>query len=141
MAELKTKPTTSSVEDFLNGVDNEVKRRDSFVILNMMQEATGCEPVMWGSSIVGFGTYHYKYASGQEGDWPLIGFSPRKQAFSLYIMTGFDRYAHLMESLGKYKTGKGCLYINRLEDIQLPTLEKLVQLSVAHMVETNPSSA
>ena len=105
MAELKTKPTNHSVEAFLNSVADDQKRQDSFTILNLMAEVTGDEPQMWGDSIVGFGRYHYKYASGREGDWFLTGFSPRKQNLTLYIMAGFDEYDNLMAQLGKYKTG------------------------------------
>jgi hypothetical protein len=104
--------------------------------LDIMRKATGAEPKMWGSSIVGFGAYHYRYANGREGDWFLTGFSPRKQNLTLYIMGGFEQHAELLKSLGKHKTGKGCLYINRLDDIDLPTLRKLVKRSVQHMRKT-----
>ena len=99
-----------------------------------MRAATQAEPVMWGSSIVGFGTYRYKYASGREGDWPLIGFSPRKQNLTLYIMSGFEQYDELLKSPGKFKTGRACRYVNRLDDIHLPTLRKLIKQSVQHMI-------
>ena len=137
MAELKTKQTDESVTEFLNGVPDEKKRQDSFAILELMTEVTGAEPRMWGESIVGFGSYHYRYASGREGDWFVTGFSPRKQNLTLYIMAGFDNYDHLLENLGKYKTGKSCLYIKRLEDVDLDTLRELVSQSVQHMKETN----
>ncbi len=137
MAELKTKPNDGSVEAFLNRVPDETKRRDAFTVLELMRQATGEEPVMWGDSIVGFGSYHYKYASGREGDWFLIGFSPRKQNLTLYIMDGFDGYDALLQDLGKHRTGKSCLYIKRLEQIHLPVLEELIQRSVRHMVESN----
>ncbi|MCB0527298.1 MAG: DUF1801 domain-containing protein [Saprospiraceae bacterium] len=133
MAELKTKRNDQSVEAFLNTVDDEKKRADSFKILKLMQEVTGAAPQMWGSSIVGFGSYHYKYASGQEGDWFLAGFSPRKQNLTLYIMAGFRRYDELMAQLGKYKTGKSCLYIKKLEDVDMGILRKLVEESVETM--------
>lgn len=133
MAELKTKPTEQSVEEFLNRVENEKKRADSFTILKLMKDVTKAQPKMWGPSIVGFGKYHYKYESGREGDWFLTGFSPRKQNLTLYIMSGFRRHGELMKKLGKYKTGKGCLYVNRLEDIDLSTLKKLVVESVNHL--------
>lgn len=133
MADVKTKVNDASVEAFLNGVEDEKKRRDSFAVLQLMQEVTGEEPKMWGPSIVGFGSYHYKYASGREGDWMLTGFSPRKQALTLYIMAGFKRYEELMARLGKYKTGKSCLYVKKLEDVDLPTLRELVRGSVEHM--------
>ena len=137
MAELKTKPTDHSVEAFLNSVADDQKRQDSFTILNLMAEVTGDEPQMWGDSIVGFGRYHYKYASGREGDWFLTGFSPRKQSLTLYIMAGFDDYDNLMAQLGKYKTGKSCLYIKKLKDIDQAVLRELVKQSVEHMVTSN----
>lgn len=133
MAELKTKPTEQSVEEFLNRVENEKKRADSFTILKLMKDVTKAQPKMWGPSIVGFGKYNYKYESGREGGWFLTGFSPRKQNLTLYIMSGFRRHGELMKKLGKYKTGKGCLYVNRLEDIDLSTLKKLVVESVNHL--------
>jgi hypothetical protein len=138
MAELKTKPTEQSVEDFLQGVSPEQKRRDCLVLVELMREITEKEPRMWGSSMVGFGSYHYKYASGQEGDYFLTGFSPRKQNLTLYIMPGFDRYDDLMGRLGKYTTGKSCLYLKRLEDIDLPTLKELIQQSVNDMRQIYP---
>jgi hypothetical protein len=138
MSELKTQQTGNSVEQFLNAIADEKKRRDSFTILKLMQETAGVEPKMWGDSIIGFGSYHYKYASGREGDWFLTGFSPRKQSLTLYIISGFNQYDDLMGRLGKYKTGKSCLYINRIEDIDLDVLRELVEKSVRHMIETNP---
>ncbi|HMQ52658.1 MAG TPA: DUF1801 domain-containing protein [Anaerolineae bacterium] len=138
MAELKTKPNDQSVEAFLNGIADNKKRQDSFTILELMQEVTGAEAKLWGDSIVGFGRYHYRYASGREGDWFLTGFSPRKQNLTLYIMAGFDQYEALLAQLGKFKTGKSCLYIKKIEDIDLPTLRQLVQQSVDHMIRTNP---
>lgn len=135
MAELKTKQTDQSVDGFLNKVPEEKKREDSFAIKKLMEAVTGEPAKMWGDSIVGFGSYHYKYASGREGDWMLTGFSPRKQNLTLYIMPGFDRYEELMEKLGKYKTGKSCLYIKKLEDVNLDVLKELVDLSVKHMRE------
>jgi len=137
MAELKTQPNQSSVVDYLNSVENEKKRADSFSILEIMQEVTGEEPLMWGDSIVGFGAYRYQYASGRKGEWFLTGFAPRKQNLTLYIMSGFSNYEQLLAQLGKYKTGKSCLYINKLEDVNLDVLRKLVKESVDHMVETN----
>jgi hypothetical protein len=129
----KTIPTSKSVTDFLDTVENEKKRADCYVLLDLMRDVTGFEPVMWGDSIVGFGEYHYKYASGREGDMFLSGFSPRKQNFSLYIMAGFDEYDDLMAKLGKHKTGKSCLYIKKTEDIDLDVLRDLVKQSVAHV--------
>ena len=137
MAQLKTQKNDASVEQFLDGVANERKRQDSYAILELMQDVTGEEPAMWGTSIIGFGSYHYKYASGRENDWFLVGFSPRKQNLTLYIMSGFDEYESLLADLGKYKTGKSCLYINKLVDVDLSTLRELIEKSVAHMVETN----
>jgi hypothetical protein len=138
MAELKTRPTGASVEDFLNGIEDEQRRRDCFTVLELMRQATQAEPQMWGDSIVGFGSYHYRYASGREGDWFLTGFSPRKQDLTLYIMSGFDEHDALLDGLGKYKTGKACLYIKRLEDVDLPTLQRLIQESVNHVARSNP---
>ena len=137
MAELKTKRTDESVEAFLNRIPDEQKRKDAFTVMDIMRRATRAEPQMWGSSIVGFGTYRYKYASGREGDWLLTGFSPRKQNLTLYITSGFEQYEELLKSLGKFKTGKACLYINRLDDVHLPTLRKLIKQSVQHMKKTN----
>jgi hypothetical protein len=137
MAALKTQKTDASVEDFLNQVEDEARRWDCFDILDLMREVTGEEPAMWGPSIVGFGSYRYKYASGHEGEWMLIGFSPRKRDLTLYIMSGFEAYDSLLAKLGKFKTGKACLYINKLEDVDLPTLRELVKQSAEHMAETH----
>lgn len=137
MAQLKTQKNDGSVEAFLDTVADEKKRKDSYAILELMKEVTGEEPVMWGTSIIGFGSYHYKYASGREGEWFLTGFSPRKQSLTLYIMAGFDGYDSLLADLGKYKTGKSCLYVNKLEDVDSATLRKLVSASATHMAETN----
>ena len=130
MAELKTKPTQASVKEFLNQITDKERRDDCFAVAKMMEEITGDKPKMWGPSIVGFGTYHYKYASGREGDWPVTGFSPRKKDLTLYLMMGFEKYPELMEKLGKHDTGKSCLYIKRLSDIHVPTLKKLIKKSV-----------
>ena len=138
MAELKTKLNDASVEDFLNAIEDEQKRNDSFSVLKLMKQATKAEPKMWGSRIVGFGSYHYKYASGRGGDWMLAGFSPRKQNITLYIMAGFEQYDGLMKKLGKHSTGKSCLYIKRLADVDTGVLKELVTKSVAHMKATNP---
>ena len=129
-AELKTQQNDSSVQTFLNTVADEKRRKDALAVLELMQEVTGLEPKMWGSSIVGFGSYHYKYASGREGDSLLVGFSPRKQDLTIYINSGFEQHPELMQKLGKYKTGKVCLYVKKLEDIDLPTLRGLVKESV-----------
>ena len=139
MAELKTKPTTASVADFLATVDNPQKRADCKKIAAMMRRATGKRAKMWGPSIIGFGSYHYKYASGQEGDWMITGYSPRKQAITLYIMPGFKQYDSLMKKLGKHKTGKSCLYINKLADVDEGVLETLITKSVDHMRKTYPT--
>lgn len=128
MAELKTKPNEQSVTEFLNRVEPEQKRADSFQLLELMQRLTGEKPVLWGDSIVGFGSYHYKSVSGREGDWFRIGFSPRKQNFSLYL-TLCDTQTEMADELkrfGKHKTGKSCIYINKLADIQLPVLEEMI---------------
>ena len=133
MAELKTQPTTASVTAFLNAVDDPQKRRDAKEVLALMKEITGKKPEMWGTSIVGFGTYHYRYASGREGDWPVTGFSPRKRDLTIYVMLGFSRYQALMKKLGKYKTGKSCLYLKRLDDVDRKVLRQLITRSVADM--------
>ena len=133
MAENKTKPIKASVTAFLNSVDDRQKRADCRKVAAMMRRATGKRAKMWGTSMVGFGTYHYKYDSGREGDFMLTGFSPRKQALSVYIMAGFSRYDALMKKLGKYKTGKSCLYIKRLADVDERVLERLIGESVKYM--------
>ncbi len=137
MAELKTKPNNLSVDDFLNSIEDGKKRQDCYTVLGLMKKLTGEEPKMWGSSMVGFGTYHYKYASGREGDWFVTGFSPRKQNLTLYIMSGFSRYDELMVKLGKHKTGKSCLYIKKLEDIDLTVLKELIKQSAKHISKRN----
>jgi len=133
MAENKTTPTNQNVEQFLDTVADEQKRQDSFTLLELMKQVTGTEPKMWGSSIVGFGSYHYKYESGREGDAIVAGFSPRKQNLTLYNMGGSGQYDDLLKKLGKYTLGKGCLYIKRLEDIDLSTLKSLIEESVKHV--------
>ena len=137
MAELKTNRNKGDVEAFLKSVPDEKKRRDSFTILELMKQVTGKEPEMWGESIVGFGSYHYKYESGREGDWFVTGFSPRKQNLTLYIMSGFDGYDDLMSRLGKYKTGKSCLYIKKIDDVDQDVLQELVKKSVENMEKSN----
>jgi len=140
MAELKTQPTGQSAVDYLNSLEDEKKRADSLAILKLMQEVTGEEPVMWGESIIGFGLYRYKYKTGRTGEWFLTGFAPRKRNLALYIMSGMygeDTHRDLMSKLGKYKTGKSCLYINKLADIDTDTLRELVKASVEHMEATN----
>lgn len=130
MAEAKTKPTKESVTQFLNKIPDAARREDCFAIAKMMEEITGSKPQMWGPSIVGFGTYRYKYASGHEGDWPITGFSPRKQDLTLYLMIGCDKYEELLGQLGKHRKSKACLYIKRLSDVHVPTLKKLIKASV-----------
>lgn len=133
MAELKTKPTAASVDDFLEGIADEARREDCRVLVKLMKKATKSEATMWGPSIVGFGSYHYKSKSGCEGDWFLTGFSPRKNELSVYIMAGFTNYDDLMARLGKHKTGKSCLYIKRLADVDLDVLSQLIVSSVEQM--------
>ncbi len=133
MAELKTRPTGASVADFIASVADPRRREDCETMVRLMQEVTGRPPEMWGESIVGFGRYAYKYASGWTGEWMATGFSPRKDNLTLYIMSGFDELADLMARLGKYKTGKGCLYVKRLSDVDLGVLRELVARSVAKL--------
>jgi len=133
MAELKTRPGDESVDAFLAGVGDETKRKDCLTLVKIMKKATRAKPKMWGGTIVGFGSYHYRYASGREGDWFLVGFSPRKQNLSLYLMAGFDGSGALLKKLGKHKTGKSCLYVNKLADIDLDVLTELVRRSVEHL--------
>lgn len=128
----KTVPTKASVKAFVERVPQEEKRNDCFKLLEVMHKVTGEKPVMWGPGIVGFGTYHYRYDSGREGDMLMTGFSPRSQTISLYIMSGFGRYAALLQKLGKYKTGKSCLYIKRLSDINMDIMEELIRDSYNH---------
>ncbi|GAB4515728.1 MAG: hypothetical protein OHK0046_19600 [Anaerolineae bacterium] len=137
MAENKTKPTDESVQAFLEAVENEKKREDCFTLLELMREVTGEEPTLWGK-IVGFGKYQYKYTSGRTGEAMLTGFAPRKQELTLYILAGFEQYEDLLSRLGKHKTGKACLYIKSLKDVDLDVLKEMVQLSVEHMRATNP---
>jgi hypothetical protein len=133
MADNKTKPTKQSVTAFINGIDDKQKRADVKKVAAMMRKATGARATMWGPRIVGFGQYHYQYASGREGDFILTGFSPRKQALTVYIIPGFKPFDSLMKKLGKYKTGKSCLYLRRLSDIDEAVLERLISKSVEHM--------
>ena len=133
MAELKTKKTGGSVTAYLNTIADKQKRADCKVVAKMMRAATGNQAKMWGSSIVGFGSYHYKYASGHEGTWPICGFSPRAQNISIYIMPGFSGFRKLMGILGKHKTGKSCLYIRKLGDVDQTVLQQLIDGSVKEM--------
>ena len=131
----KTVATKASVKDFLQSLDNAEQRRDCEALRKMMQAATGKRAKMWGTSIVGFGQYHYKYDSGREGDHLLVGFAPRKQNTVIYIMPGFSHWPDLMANLGKYKTGKSCLYIKRLSDLNPEALKPLIERSVVYMRE------
>lgn len=133
MAELKTKPNDGDVDAFLASVTDEGKRADSQSLRALMAEVTGDPGAMWGSSIVGFGSYSYRYASGRTGEWFAVGFSPRKQNLTLYIMDGFDGYEELLGKLGKHSTGKSCLHLKRLDDVDTDVLRKLVEASVAHV--------
>lgn len=127
---IKTHVNNASVEDFINSVDGDIKRADAFKILEMYKVATGEQPKMWGPSMIGFGQYHYKSErSKQEGDWPLAAFSPRKQSLTLYIMPGFNDYSDLLDKLGKCRTSKGCLYINKLSDVDVDILKQLIKRS------------
>lgn len=139
MADLKTTPTEASVREFLNHIADDQRREDCRTLTHIMQRATGSEPKMWGESIVGFGNYAYKYASGREGEWFLTGFAPRKQNLTLYIMTGFDRHEELMGKLGKYTTGKSCLYVKRLSDIDQNVLTELISESIAALKDKHGS--
>lgn len=130
MADLKTAPTSASVDAFLNAIPDETTREDCRTLVKIMRQATNTQPKMWGPSIVGFGNYNYKYESGREGNWFLTGFAPRKRDLTLYIMAGPKRYPDLMRKLGKHRTGVSCLYIKRLADIDLEVLRELVQESV-----------
>jgi hypothetical protein len=137
MAEIKTKKTEASVVEFINAfADTEQKKKDSFELLKLMQDFTGFEPKMWGSTMIGFGSYHYKSdRSTQQGDWPLVGFSPRKAAISLYVYTGSDAHAHLLENLGKFKMGKACLYIKKLSDINQDQLKVIMGETIKYLKE------
>ncbi|MBI3824314.1 MAG: DUF1801 domain-containing protein [Planctomycetes bacterium] len=135
MAELKTKKTNVSVEGFLKKVAIPQEREDAFTILAMMKDITGLEPKMWGPSIVGFGEYHYKYASGHEGDCARIGFSPRKGQMSLYFMPGVCKFDDYLKRLGKHKTGKACLYIKKLADVDLAVLREMIEVGYAMICE------
>ncbi len=136
MGTIKTIVNDASVEDFLNAVPDETKRNDSFTLLKLFSKITGEKPKMWGESMVGFGSYHYKsQRSSQEGDWPLTGFSPRKENLTLYIMLGFQDYQSLLKTLGKHKTSVGCLYINKLADVDMTVLEQLIKTSFVAIKE------
>ncbi len=140
MAALKTQPNDRNVLLFLNNIENSQRKQDCLELLGLFKEATYLEPVMWGDSIVGFGSYHYKYKSGQEGDWFLTGFSPRKQNLTIYIMSGFKDFQKQLEKLGKCKTSSSCLYVNKLEDIDSKILKEMVKDSVEKMKKAYPEA-
>ena len=135
MAELKTKKNETGVMDFINAIQDEAKRKDSLAILKLMRQVTKKKPKMWGESIVGFGKYHYKYASGREGDWFATGFSPRKQNLTIYIMGGLDQHKALLKKLGKHSTGMGCVYVKKLEDVNVEVLQDLIAQSVKGLAQ------
>lgn len=131
--ELKTKVNDKDVIAFLEKIEDEKKRSDSFQLLDLFTKITNAQAKMWGENIIGFGSYHYKYDSGQEGNWFKIGFSPRKAKFSLYVMSGFEKLANHLDQLGKHKIGKSCLYVNKLADINMEILESLALESFNHL--------
>lgn len=142
MAELKTQKNDASVKAFIDSVENDTRRNDAISLLEVFDKATGLTPAMWGDSIIGYGSYHYKSdRSSQEGDWPLTGFSPRKSSMTVYIMPGFDNYQPLLDKLGKFKTSVSCLYINKLADVDTAVLRKIIERSVADMKATHKHTA
>jgi len=140
MATNKTRPTEQTVDAFVNAVGDAGKRADSMKLIGLMCEVSGYEPAMWGPSIIGFGKYHYRYDSGHEGDAPLIGFSPRKAAISLYVFTGSDEHLHLLDELGKFEKGKACIYIKRLSDIDTAALERLMKTTIQFLRSKYPAA-
>lgn len=139
MAEIKTKVSNASVQDFINTIEPEAKRQDAFTLLELFEKITGEKAKLWGSSIIGFGQYHYESTrSSQKGDWPLTGFSPRKANLTVYIMSGFKQYQDLLEKLGKHKTSVSCLYINKLSDINIAVLAEIIQKGYIDMKEKYP---
>lgn len=138
MAKNQTVETENSVTDFINTLPDEARRKDSFLIIDLYKKQTGFEPKMWGPAIVGFGSYHYKYESGREGDAPLAGFSPRKDAFALYFSSSFEGREELLQKLGKHKTAKVCVYIKKLQDIDTAVLKKMITLSIKHIKARYP---
>lgn len=137
MAKIKTKPTKADAMEFLNSVENEQKRADSLEILEMMKKITGKNPVMWGDSIIGFDRYSYTNTTGDVNEWPMIGFAPRKRNLTIYIMPGFERYEALLDELGKHSTGKSCLYINKLADVDKDVLQDIAKISYGVMKKQN----
>lgn len=133
MTKNKTEFTDKNVDDFLQTLESEQKRKDSYELIALMEKITGEKAKMWGSTIVGFGNYHYKYESGHEGNAPLIGFSPRKTAISLYVFTGLQEHEHMLENLGKFTMGKACIYVKRLTDINLDALTGLMNHSIDYV--------
>ncbi|OAX49412.1 DUF1801 domain-containing protein [Paenibacillus sp. AD87] len=138
MYKLKTKETDNSVIEFIESVDSPKKREDAYQLLDIFSETTGYKAKMWGPSIIGFGAYHYKYESGHEGDAPLVGFSPRKAKISLYFATGDAERENLLKDFGKHKTGKACVYVNKVADINLDVLQALINQSIRFLKETYP---
>ena len=138
MAKNKTAETSINVTEFINTVKDEVKRKDSFALIEIIKKQTGFDPKMWGPSIVGFGSYHYKYDSGHEGDSPLVGFSPRTSALTLYLSGHFESREELLEKLGKYKSSKGCIYIKKLEDINIEVLQTMITNHIRHIKKLYP---
>lgn len=138
MAELKTKKNNLSVRAYLDGIEDDAKRRDAKTLAKLLRSVTTKTAKMWGGSIVGYDSYHYEYASGRTGDWPIIGFSPRKTALTVYVMPGFTKYSKLLTRLGKHKTGKGCLYIKKLDDVDMDVLRELAEAAVADMRKKYP---
>lgn len=138
MAENKTKQTEVNVTEFIQKVENQVKRKDSFILVDLFKSITGCEPKMWGPTIIGFGHYHYKYASGHEGDMPVAAFSPRKDSLVLYFSPEFGGRDLLLEKLGKHRASKGCVYVKKLDDINLSVLEELTIRSIKDVQERYP---
>lgn len=138
MAKTKTTETQVNVTEFINSyVDNEQKKADSFQLIQLLKKWSGFEPKMWGPTIIGFGSYHYKYKTGHEGDAPMLGFSPRKAEFSLYVYSATPENEHLLDGLGKFKMGKACIYVKKLSDINIPILEKICKASIAYIKEHN----
>ncbi|HVQ89161.1 MAG TPA: DUF1801 domain-containing protein [Actinomycetes bacterium] len=139
MSKLKTKKNEGSVTAYINGLENPTRRSEARQLVALMRRVTGQKPTMWGTSMVGFGSYHYTYASGREGDWFATGFAARKQAMTVYLIDGFDEYGPLLEALGKHSLGKSCLYLKSLADVDLAVLEELIERSYAAMLKSNPA--
>jgi hypothetical protein len=138
MSELKTKPTLAKPTDFIATVSNETRKADAFKLLEIMTRLSGCEPKMWGDTLIGYGEYHYKYASGHEGDFMRTGFSPRKANLVVYIIPGYSQFSEILSRLGKHKLGKSCLYINKLADVDMVVLEELIRAGLDEMAQKYP---